>query len=286
MSRVERPIDPEVRNKETEIIIPESRILRHCLHPIPKEQEYARLRKIDATERPTPVWQESSFYLANIGTEENPLLLELRLEPASKDLWIALLMTNERTPGDLEAMSYRLNEELEAQGIEWEAAIGVETLGSKLSQEMARLKGSDTLLTSFQKGKPRLENNKLVLGPPKNWVGLDNSVTVRSGTGGEAPQALFMDPKIAQVLGNKAVVIVDDARLTSGTMDASIELAKKMGLNLAAVATVLNEADQSDHLNGVPYTSLTKVPVFNRDKQGLHPIKGSFDSVNNFYIEK
>lgn len=284
--RVERPINPEIRNQETEITVWEKDILRHCLHPVSEEQRYTTLTKVDANDRPTPIWDKDSFYLANIGTEENLLLLELRLEPASKDLWIALLMTNERTPGDLESMSRRLNQKLAARGIEWEAVIGIETLGSKLSQEMARLKGSDTLLTSFQKGKPRLENGKLILGPPKKWVGIENSVMVRSGTGGKAPQALFMDPKIAEKLGDKPVAIVDDARLTSGTMDSSIELARKMGLNLAAVATVLNEADQTDQLHSIPYISLTKVPVFNQEKQGLHPVEGSFDGVNNFYLEK
>ncbi len=268
------------------ITVPETKILRHICHSIPESQTKVKLERVSATEKPLPTWSPDSFYLANIGTEKKPLLLELRFEPASEDLWIALLMTNERTPRGLEAMGRQLNEKLDKRGIDWQAAIGVETLGSKLSQEMARLKGPDTLLTSFQKGKPRLEDGELVLGPPKKWVGIENSVMVRSGTGGEAPQALFMDPKIAESLGDKPVVIVDDARLTSGTMNSSIELARKMDLNLAAVATVLNEADQIDQLHGVPYVSLTKVPVFNRDNQGLHPAEGSFDGVNNFYLEK
>ncbi len=273
-------------NSNNLITISENKILRHICHPIPDSQKTAEIQKIPVDKNRLPAWPPDSFYLADIGTETDPLLLELRLEPASEDLWIALLMTNERTPRDLEAISRRLNQKLNQEGIDYQVAIGVETLGSKLSQEMARLKGPNTLLTSFQKGKPRLEKGKLILGPPKNWISLDNSVTVRSGTGGKAPQALFMDPKIAAALENKPVVIVDDARLTSGTMNSSIELARKIGLNLTAVATVLNEADQTQQLKGVPYISLTKVPVFNRDNNGLHPVEGSFNGVRNFYLEK
>jgi hypothetical protein len=272
-------------NSQKLITVLEKNILRHICHSVPDNQTETKLKKVPADPKKLPTWSPDSFYLTNIGSEKKPLFLELRFEPASDDLWIALLMTNERTPRDLGAMGRRLNEKLEARGIDYTAPIGIETLGSNLSQEMARLKGPKTLLTSFQKGKPRLEDGKLILGPPKKWVGLNDSVMVRSGTGGKAPQALFMDPKIAKTLKDKPVVIVDDARLTSGTMDASIELARKMGLNVAAVATVLNEADQTDQLHGIPYVSLTKVPVFNRGERGLEPIPGSFDGVNNFYLE-
>lgn len=270
---------------EYEINFPEACILRHIRHLIPTEQKTTRLRVVDTSHRPMPTWSHDSFYLANIGGAEKPLFLELRFEEASEGLWIALLMTNERTPRDLELMSRRLTKKIYQRGIGFEAVIGVEALGSKLSQEMARLLGQDALQTTFQKGKPRVQDRGLVIGPPKEWVDPADFVLVRSGTSGKAPQAIFMDRKIAKVFGDTPTVIVDDARLTSGTIDGSIKLARKMGINIVCTATVLNEAEPTEEIMGAPYVSLVKIPVFSKDDQGFHPIEGSFERVESFYIE-
>lgn len=272
--------------QEYEITVPESAILRHICHPISPEQETTKLRVIDATQRPLPTWNSDSFYLANIGTEEEPLFLELRFAEASEGLWIALLMTNERTPRDLEAMARRLTEEILQRGISFEAVIGVEASGPKISQEMARLSGPNTLQTTFQKGKPRIEEGELVMGTPKEWVDSPNFIMVRSGTSGKAPQAIFMDQEIARVFGDKATVIVDEARLTSGTVNSSIDLARKMRINPVCICTVLNEAPPTDEIKGVPFISLVKLPLFSRDEKGFHPKEGSFEGVDYFYIEQ
>lgn len=272
--------------QEHEITVPESAILRHICHSISPEQETTKLKIIDAAQHPLPTWNPDSFYLANIGKEEEPLFLELRFAEASEGLWIALLMTNERTPRDLEAMARRLREKILQRGISFEAVIGVEASGPKISQEMARLLGPDTLQTTFQKGKPRIKEGELVMGSPKEWVDSSNFVMVRSGTSGKAPQAIFMDQKIAEVFGNKATVIVDEARLTSGTADSSIELARKMGINPVCICTVLNEANPTNEIKGVPFVSLVKLPLFSRDEKGFHLNKGSFEGVDYFYIEQ
>lgn len=271
---------------EDEIVVPETAILRHVCHPLRVEQETIRLRVIDAQRQPLPVWDEDSFYLANIGTQEDPLFLELRFAEASPGLWIALLMTNERSPGDLESMAKRIMEKINQRGLEFKAVIGVEASGSKLSQEMARLKGPQTLQTTFQKGKPRIENGQLVVGPPKEWVGSSDCVVVTSGTSGKAPQAIFMDKKIAKVFGDKPTVVIDEARLTSGTMNSAIELGRKMGINVVAAATVLNEAEPTDEIDGISYINLVKLPVFSKDSQGFHPTEGSFAGVDVFYKEE
>ena len=276
----------KIAKTEYEIVVPESSILRHICHLIEPGQSVTKLRVIDSCRWPLPTWQLGSFYLANIGEKENPLFLELRFEEASKGIWIALLMTNERTPHDLELMAQRLIDKIHQKGIYFfKAVIGIEALGSKLSQEMARLQGPNTLQTTFQKGKPRIQNGSLVVGSPKTWVEISDSVMVRSGTSGEAPQAIFMDGKIAEALGDTPTVIVDDARLTSGTINGSIGLARKMGINLVAVATVLNEAEPTEIIDNVPYVSLVKIPVFSKDCLGFHPIEGSFKGVESFYQE-
>ena len=245
----------------------------------------ARLRAIDAQSTPSPVWQENEFFLANVGTEQCPLFLELRFEEASPGVWIALLMTNERQPRDLTALAERIIAETNRRGIEFGAVIGVESLGAKLSQEIARQSGEYTLTTTFQKGKPRMVHGSLVVGPPKEWVRAEDSVAVSSGTSTFATQSLFLDQKIAAALGETPVMIVDDSRLTSGTVHASIELARKMGLNLSVVATVMNEADPTDSVEGVPYVSLVKIPVFGKDSEGLHPTEGTYEGVPWFYQE-
>jgi adenine/guanine phosphoribosyltransferase-like PRPP-binding protein len=231
------------------------------------------------------VWAPEGFFLAQIGTAEEPLFLELRFEEASPGIWIALLMTNERVPRDLTAISARIIAETRRRGIAFEAVIGVDALGARLSQEIARQSGEYTLSTTFQKGKPHLRDGALEVGPPKEWVREEDSVPVSSGTSAFARQALFLDHKIAGALGQAPVLIVDDSRLTSGTVNASIALARKMGLNIAAVTTVMNEADPTDVVEGVPYVSLVKIPIFHRDEAGLHPTEGSFEGVRWFYQE-
>lgn len=283
MSNTEAP--ERIVKPEYEIGVPEEAILRHICHQVEPGRETTRLRVVDAQARPLPVWDLDSFYLANIGTLEEPLFLELRFEEASEGLWIALLMTNERTPRDLEFMGRRLIEEIQARGIEFEAVIGVEASGSKISQEMARLLGPTTLQTTFQKGKSRIQDKKLVIGPPKEWVDASDYVLVTSGTSGKAPQAIFMDQKIAQVFGDRPTVIVDEARLTSGTVNSSIELARMMEINPVCVVTILNEAEPTEEIMGIPYIGLVKIPVFSKNDQGFHPIERSFTGVGYFYQE-
>ncbi|MFH1086040.1 MAG: hypothetical protein V1772_09790 [Chloroflexota bacterium] len=274
------------------IHVPETAILRNVLHRVPAGRTReaagrttAALRVIPAERKPRPVWSPEAFYLAPIGTPEEPLFLELRFEEASPGVWIALLMTNERLPRDLTAISRRIIQELGRRGLAYGAVIGVESLGAKLSQEIARQTGDYTLTTTFQKGKPHFHDGQLAVGPPKEWVRDHDSVPVASGTSAFARQALFLDHKIAQVIADTPVLIVDDSRLTSGTVNASIALAHIMGLNIAAVATVMNEADPTERVEGVPYVALVKIPVFHRDDAGLHPTEGTFDGVREFYRE-
>lgn len=276
----------KINAKEREIFVSEKTILRHVCNVGEQKSQMVKLHVIDAVNRPLPIWNTDSFYLANIGSEENPLFLELRFEEASKGLWIALLMTNERRPRDLEAMASQIMEKTRQRGISFEAVIGVEASGSKLSQEIARLMGPETLQSTFQKGKPRIENGNFVVGSPKEWVSLDDSVLVTSGTSGKAPQAIFMDRKIARVFGQKPILILDEARLTSGTLNSAIELARKMGLNVAGAATVLNEAAQTDSIENIPYFNLVKLPVFTKEPDGFKPVEGSFQGVRYFYQEK
>ena len=272
-----------------EIMVPAQRVLSHMLHPREERERDRRVRVIPASETPPPVFK-TPFYLANIGRPDAPLLLELRFAETDHGFWIALLMTNERYPRDLTAMAEEILRRVEARQIEFDAVVAPESLGSKISQEIARMKGPFTYQTTFQKGKARADDAGMVtVGPPKAWIDAGSGVAVSSGTSHPAArQMLYMDPKIAQVLASleRGVLVVDDARLSSGTVYSSMALLQKKRIKIAAIVTVLNEHDPVDEIDGIPYIWLTKLPIFDRVGDGWQPREGSYRGLDCFYLEQ
>lgn len=288
--------------------IPQERVLRHFLH----EQPPATAVKVEVIPSQTsrPVVFRTPFYLANIGSEANPLLLELRFEPiavmvdkiaptiergacADNHVRIALLMTNERYITDLMMMGNELYERVREQGIQFDAIIAMESLGPKLSQEAARVvyerEGRKILFTSFQKGKPRVdEHGQISVGPPKPWIIESAGIDVSSGTSHPAArQRLFLDQKVAEYMRRHQlrVLIIDDARMTQGSINTGIALLRRFNIPVAAVATILNEGDPTEEIDGIPYIGLTKLPLFMPVPGGLQPIPGSFRGLKYFYRE-
>jgi len=270
------------------IEVPAERVLRHVLRlpqtltlPMP-------VRVQSAIGTPAPLLT-SPFYLANIGSAESPLLLDLRFAETDHGFWIALLMTNERYPRDLTVMGGEILRRVQAQGIAFDGVIAPETLGSKLSQEIARLSGGYTLHTTLQKGKPRVdEGGNLVVAAPKAWIGEEMGIAVSSGTSHPAAQQkLYLDPRVTERLRAlpNGVLLVDDARLSSGTVGSSMVLLRRLGVRIAAVATVLNEATPVNELEGIPYIWLTKLPIFDREPDGWRPRAGTYEGLQVFYSE-
>lgn len=266
--------------------VPAARVLRHLLQPAERLQQPARVQVIPAAEPPVFT---TPYYLANIGSKDAPLLLELRFAETDHGFWIALLMTNERYPRDLTAIAEEFVQRAAARGIEYDGVIAPESLGSKLSQEIARQKGPYTVQTTLQKGKPRVEADGVVrVRSPKAWISEADSVTVSSGTSHpDAQQRLYLDPQIATRLTAlpQGVLLVDDARLSSGTITSSIELLRKTGVPIAGIATVLNEHEPTDQVEGIPYLYLTKLPTFERVAGGWSPRLGSYNGLEFFYVE-
>lgn len=285
-------LEQENKKLTYEMLVPNERILRSVLNQ--NQERMARIKLIEVNPANLPTWPVDSFFLANIGGQRFPLsptLLELRFAPAStKDnLWIALLMTNERTPKDLNVMASQLIEVLHQKGITFQAVIGLEALGSKLSQKMAELMGSDTLMTTMQKGKAIDSNGQIIMGPPKPWVDENSFETVVSGTNKQSLQRLFLDQEIAKLFKGIPTVLVDDAHLTpikegGGTLATGIRLAQKFSVEVTAVATVLNETGEFEILD-VPYISLVRTPVFHKETDGFRPIPDSVSGINYFYLE-
>lgn len=269
-----------------EISINSKRILHHLL----KNDEVLPFSRnfiiIPTTSVNLPVFT-SDFYYANIGSEANPLLLELRFEKIDAKFTIALLMTNERLPRDLIAISTEIIKRTEAMNIEFDAVIGPESMGAKLAQEIARQRDEKFFWTSLQKGKIKSSKDRLVIGSPKPWVDEDAGIEVISGTSDiDAKQMLYLDQKILDffIQTNKKVLWVDDARLTSGTLDGSLKLLQAAGLQLTGVVTVLNENKPDNHINGIPYIWLTKLPLFQGKRGRLKPVAGTYNGLDNFYI--
>jgi len=270
------------------IHVPPERVLRHMLNTNADRAAAARCRRLPATDDPPDFTGE--FYLADIGPPGAPLLLELRLVPIDATTGIALLMTNERYPRDLAAMGAQIQRAVEGRGILFDGVIAPESLGPKLTQEIARNLGPWTLHTSLQKGKIIAgDDGAPTVVPPKAWIDDAAGVPASSATTGIASrQRLYLDPAIAARfrLLDRGVLLVDDARLSSGTVNASIALLKQHAVPIAAVATVLNEHDPVEAIDGIPYVWLTKLPLFDRlDSGAWRPRAGSYDGLEDFWIE-
>src|SRR5688500_18656320 len=99
-----------------EVLIPPDRILRHVLRSPEQLNQAMTLRVYPANFEP-PTFRDR-FYLANIGSDDEPLLLDLRFAETDRGFWIALLMTNERYPRDLTVMASEISRRLRERRIE------------------------------------------------------------------------------------------------------------------------------------------------------------------------
>lgn len=305
-------LSPDLKTKE--IIVPSDRVLRHFLRTGELTPDEFRIEVIPTSIDPPPIFPGPTC-LTDIAEKDSfyPLLLELRFVPSGltlgdvkpgwepeglADEWvrIALLMTNERYWLDLAAMGRELYQRLQKRGIKFDAVVAPEVLGPKLSQEIVKIvweqEEREIYLTSFQKGKPRIDKAGIVtVGPPKPWVEEEAGIAVSSGTSlpeSQQMQRLFLDQDIAAHMRKLEfrVLLVDDALLTQGTINASLALLRQFKLPIAGVATVLNEGPPVDHIEEYPYVSLTKLPLFVRLAQGIQPIPGTYEGLDYFYLEK
>lgn len=270
-----------------EVMIAEANILRHVFRREAAVPSHSRFGIVEARHG-AGLSFENRFYHANVGTPDKPVLLELRFEETDHGFWIALLMTNERYPRDLEILAQQIDQRVRERGIDYDAVLAPESLGPPLGNALARLNGQRFPATSLQKGKPRIgEDGVFGIGPPKAWIGMDDGIPASSGTSHSAVrQMLFLDPQWARLARERKwrVLLVDDARLTGGTLDSSLDLARRIGLHVVAAATVLNEAEPVDSLGGIPYVWLTKLPLFTGELGSLRPAAGTYDGLGHFYL--
>jgi adenine/guanine phosphoribosyltransferase-like PRPP-binding protein len=269
---------------EGELTVAEANILRHISHSVDAERDETRIGVFDAQVRPLPTWPLDAFYLANIGGPDDPLFFELRFARLSEDseaTQVALLMTTERGY-QIRHLAQRMIEVVEDGGVRFDAAFGIPALGVPLAQAMCDLRGPGFFWTTCQKGR----SDEAM---PKGWLDSKCSCSYHSGTK-PYEQVLYLDPILASYLKDREIIVTDDARLTGGSINATVALLQQLDLPLVAVVSVLNEADPITEIQGpkyaVPYFSLAKIPVFTKDARGFHPNEGTFDGVDSFFIER
>ena len=299
------------KNQTHEISVSSDRIMSHFLRLGEPVQDVMRYTVIP-TNRPQAPLYTDGFYPINIGSLEDPLILELRHEPISLHVHdlkpdypytseddrvrIGLLMTNELYPHYLQLIGREMLRRVDERGIQFDVAIGPESLGSKLSNAIAEA-AFDTsggerrpFATSLPKGKVKVnEDGSFVVGPPKEWIRQQDGIEVSSGTSNaRALQKLFLDSRIGSVIREKKlnVLLVDDARLTQGTITSSLALFDQLGIHVTGIATVLNEGDPVDSIKDIPFVYLNKSPLFALERGGVRPIPGTYNGLSNFYVRQ
>lgn len=85
-------------------------------------------------------------------------------------------------------------------------------------------------------------------------------VTVKSITTNHQQELWVGKEKYAPFIGKK-LCFLDDVVSTGGTIDAMLELAEKIGLNITVVACILTEHTRWTSYRGIPVVSLDHIPL-------------------------
>ena len=85
-------------------------------------------------------------------------------------------------------------------------------------------------------------------------------VTVQSITT-HGKQELWIGKEKYQHFVGKKLCFLDDVVSTSGTIDAMLELAPKIGIEISVIACVLTEGVQRTEYKGIPLVSLDHIPL-------------------------
>ena len=85
-------------------------------------------------------------------------------------------------------------------------------------------------------------------------------VTVQSITT-KGTQELWIGKEKYQHFVGKKLCFLDDVVSTGGTIDAMLELASKIGIEIAVIACVLTEGVERTEYKGIPLVSLDHIPL-------------------------
>lgn len=74
-------------------------------------------------------------------------------------------------------------------------------------------------------------------------------------------QELWIGKEKYQHFVGKKLCFLDDVVSTGGTIDAMLELAEKIGIEIAVIACVLTEGEYRSEYKGIPLVSLDHIPL-------------------------
>ncbi len=94
----------------------------------------------------------------------------------------------------------------------------------------------------------------------KNFMVDPVGVTVESITT-KGKQELWIGKEKYEYFSGKKLCFLDDVVSTGGTIDAVLELAEKIGIDISVIACVLTEGVKRTEYNGIPLVSLDHIPL-------------------------
>lgn len=94
----------------------------------------------------------------------------------------------------------------------------------------------------------------------KGFMVEPQGVTVQSITT-QGKQELWIGKEKYKYFTGKKLCFLDDVVSTGGTIDAVLELAKKIGIEISVIACVLTESVERTEYKGIPLVSLDHIPL-------------------------
>ncbi len=94
----------------------------------------------------------------------------------------------------------------------------------------------------------------------KGFMVEPQGVTVQSITT-QGKQELWIGREKYEHFAGKKLCFLDDVVSTGGTIDAVLELAKKIGIEITVIACVLTESTKRTEYHGIPLVSLDHIPL-------------------------
>ncbi len=94
----------------------------------------------------------------------------------------------------------------------------------------------------------------------KGFMVEPQGVTVQSITT-QGKQELWIGKEKYEYFSGKKLCFLDDVVSTGGTIDAVLELAKKIGIEITVIACVLTESTKRTEYNGIPLVCLDHIPL-------------------------
>jgi len=169
---------------------------------------------------------------------------------------LASLILNQASFDVVEAIAADLAEKL--QEYLPEVVVGLPTLGLTLASAVARKLG---------------HSRYVPLGTSRKfWYREELSVPLTSITTPEHTKRLYLDPRMANLLQDRRVALIDDVVSSGASMAAALELMRMCGVEPAVLGAAMLQSDRWIDRLGVPWTgrivAVLKTPILSKSEGG------------------